>query len=501
MLTEFGVRRTLIVAGLMLAVLLEIADTTIVNVALPTIQGNIGADLDQASWIVTGYLISVVIALPLVPWFESLLGRKRYVTIAILGFTTASVCCGLAQSVDALVAFRIAQGLFGGGILTSARSILRDTFPPAQLGWSQGLLAFGAVVGPSIGPTLGGVLTDAFSWRWCFFINVIPGLVAATLLFLVLRDPPRPRVSSDALGLALLVGMLAPLQYVLEEGERNDWLSDPGIATALAAGCVCGLAFVAWELFGARQPIVDLRILGRPAIRTGSLLSFATGFTLFVEIVLSPQFSQGILGFTATLSGNLVLVRAVSIIAFIPIAVIAMSRIKIPARFVIATGFAFVGLAGVLMAEATTPVSTFWTFGWALAVGGFGFGLIFVPVSTSVLSTVSGPDTSKASAMLSLSQQIGASVATAVLVTVIDHRESFHYAMLASDMTLNRIGVAAFLHAGGTLVTLSQMVGGQATSLAFADANTIGAMVAFAAALVALGLRPRRGATSPSAGP
>jgi len=490
-LVEFGSRRVLVVAGIMLAVLLEILDTTIVNVALPTIQGNIGANLDEASWVVTGYLIAVVIALPLVPWFESLLGRKRYVTTAILGFTVASMCCGLAQSAEALIAFRVVQGLFGGGILTVARSILRDTFPPGQLGAAQGLLAIGAVVGPSVGPTLGGILTDDFSWRWVFFINVIPGFVAATILWTFLRDPARTRVSADVTGLVLLIATLGPLQYLLEEGERNDWLSDPGIVVCIIVAALSGVAFVIWELRGARRPIVDLRILARPAVSIGTALSFLLGFTLFVGIVLGPQFTQGILGFTATLSGNLVLVRALAIMLFIPVAVVAQAVFHVPTRYLLAAGFVLVGIGGILMSVATTSVSEFWTFGWALAIGGFGFGLLFAPLSAAVLSTVTGPDISKASSLLSLSQQLGASFSTAIMVTLIDHRLSFHYATLASDTTLGHIGVSSFLHAGGSVVAMAAIVQREATTLAFADANLIGGLAAFLALPLAFVFRPR----------
>lgn len=482
----------LIVVGVMLAVLLEIADTTIVNVALPTIQGSVGADFDQASWIVTGYLISVVIALPLVPWFESLLGRRRYVVTAILGFTVASVACGLSQSIEALTFFRIVQGLFGGGILTIARAILRDSFPAAEISRSQGLLAIGAVVGPSIGPTLGGILTDSFSWRWCFFINVVPGILAALILATLLRDPPRTRVSSDVAGLVFLVSTLAPLQYVLEQGERNGWFSDTRIVVCMAIAAASAIAFVVWELRVARYPIVDLRILVRPAVRIGAILSFATGFSLFVGIILGPQFSQGILGFTATLSGNLVLVRALGIMLFIPVAVIAMTRLRANPAFLIVIGFLLVGVAAVQAASATTAVSAFWTFGWPMAIGGFGFGLIFVPLSAAVLATVTGSDTSKASAMLSLWQQLGASVATATLVTVIDHSTAIHYASLTSGIELHRAAVSHFLSTGGSRYALASILDQQATTLAFADAFRISAIVALGACVLAFALRPQK---------
>lgn len=485
-LVEHGRRRMAIVIGVMLAVLLEILDTTIVNVALPTIQGNLGADFEGASWIVTGYLIAVIVALPLVPWFESVFGRRRYTALAIAGFTLASMACGLSTSLEMLVFFRIVQGLFGGGILTVARSILRDTFPPEKLGASQGLLALGAVVGPSVGPALGGLLTDNLSWRWVFFINMVPGLVSAAILWFTLRDPRRQRVSSDVIGLVALVVGLGSLQYVLESGERHDWFGSQTIVVFAILAAVFTVVFCIWELRYAKDPIVDLRILKRPVVMIGSLVAFALGFTLFVGIVLGPQFTQGILGFTATLSGYQVLVRALAIAAAIPVAVIAMTRLKVHPRYLLALGFAVVGIAGLMMSAATTSVSDFWTFGGALSVGGLGFGLMFVPLSVGVLASVQGSETTKASSMLSLAQQLGASVSTAIMATIIDRRAAVHLSALAGGVTLTNVRAAdlAFNHA--SLQQLAGVVARESVTLGFADANYVGAVLAFLALPVAL---------------
>ncbi len=488
-LTEYGARRAAIVAGIMLAVLLEILDTTIVNVALPSLQGNLGAGLDEASWVVTGYLIAVIIALPLVPWFESILGRRGYCVTAIAGFTIASCLCGAAQSLDWLIVFRIVQGLFGGGIVTIARAILRDTFPPDQIGRSQGLLAMGAIVGPSVGPTLGGILTDNFSWRWIFFINLLPGLISATLLWRTLREPRRQRIASDAAGLVLLAAGLGSLQYVLETGQRHDWFGDERI---IVFSCVAALGiacFCLWELYGARQPIVDLTILRRASMRLGAVLSFGVGFTLFIGIVLGPQFTQNILGFTATLSGNMVLIRALAIAAVIPIVVICLTRLRVPPRILLVAGFTLVGIAGIAMSNVTTTVSDFWSFAAPLAIGGFGFGMLFVPLSVGVLSRVPQSESSKASSMLSLFQQLGASFSTAVMVTIIERRSAFHLDVLAGSITAQHLNAHA---TGLPLHALSAIVEQQAVTLGFADANFAGGVVAFAMLPVALLFLARR---------
>ena len=469
-------RRNLIVLAIMLAVLLEILDTTIVNVALPTMQGSLDENFENASWIVTAYLIAVIIALPIVPWLENLFGRKRYCVMSILGFTLASAACGASQSLPELILFRVLQGLCGGGILTIARSILRDTFPPEQIGRSQALLALGAVVGPSVGPTVGGILTDQFSWRWIFFINVVPGVVSGLLLWWMLREPRRKRGSADVIGLSLMIVGLGSTQYVLQSGELYDWFADMRIVVFSLLGAIFTVGFCVWELYVARHPIIDLRMLRRRPVALGSALSFGIGFTLFVGIVLGPQFSQSVLGFTATLSGNQVLVRALSIAAFIPIAVVCMTRFQVNPRYLLAAGFGLVGCGGFASSAATTSTSDFWSFGAALAIGGFGFGLLFVPLSVAVLSTVRQSDTTNVSAMLSLFQQLGASLSTAIMVTIVDRRTAFHLDGLLASITLSRPGIAALIHAHHSVLSIAPIVAREATTLGFADANLVGAI-------------------------
>jgi len=467
---EYGTRRVLVVFSVMLATLLQVLDATIVNVALPTIQGNLGANLDEGAWIVTGYIIAAVIVIPLTPWLQARFGRKRYYVAAIVGFTVTSVLCGLATSLDELIVFRVLQGLCGGGLIATGIAILRDTFPPAQIGLSQALVSVGAVVGPSIGPTLGGILTDAYSWNWIFYINVVPGIVAAVLAAVYLRDPePARRAPVDGVGLGLLALGLGSLQYVLGEGERNDWFDDGRIVlfTVLAVSGI--VAFVLWELYGTKRPIVDLRILKNPTVAAGCLLALALGFNLFGGIVLGPQFNQVILKFTATLSGESVLIRAIAILAGTPLALIALSRWHVSPRILLAIGFSVVGLANLLQAQVTTSTADFWTFAWPLALGGLGFSQLFVPLNATVLGSVGGADTPKAASLLSLCQQLGGSIATATLITLLDRRAAAHYSALAGDAVLSRPPVAAFLHHSsiaalyGTIVT-------QAQTLSFADA-------------------------------
>ncbi|MGH7659656.1 MAG: DHA2 family efflux MFS transporter permease subunit, partial [Vulcanimicrobiaceae bacterium] len=303
---EFGSARAIVVIGVMLATLLQTLDTTIVNVALPTIQGNLGATIDEGAWVVTGYIISAVIVIPLTPWLQLRFGRRQYYATAIFGFTIASALCGLSHSIEELIVWRLVQGLFGGGLLATGQATLRDTFPISQLGASQALFSLGAIVGPSVGPYLGGVLTDNVSWNWVFFINIVPGTLAGIIVLMRLRNPNEPaKAPIDIPGLALLAIGLGSLQYVLGQGERNEWF-DSGAIRFFAAMAFLGVAsFIAWEL-RAKVPIVDLRTLRFRPVWAGSMLAFTVGASLFGAIVLMPQYTQNVLGFTATLSGELI---------------------------------------------------------------------------------------------------------------------------------------------------------------------------------------------------
>ena len=363
-LVEYGARRWLIVAGVMSATLLQVLDATIVNVALPTIQGNLGANFDDGAWIVTAYIIAAVIVIPLTPWLQQLFGRREYYVAAIVGFTITSALCGLATSLDELIFFRVLQGLCGGGLIATGQAIMRDTFPAKELGKSQALVSLGAIVGPSIGPTLGGVLTDAISWNWIFYVNIVPGIISALLCAMLLRNPPkRGRPSVDAMGLGLLALGLGSLQYLLDEGERYDWFND-GTITAIAVTAVGALAsFVYWELRVVKNPIVDLRILVRNrTVAAGCLLAMTLAFGLFGGVILAPQFQQSLLNFSATLSGLSILVRALAIMLMTPVILVLLNRLHLRPQLLLGIGFAIVAVANILTGQVLTTQSAFGTF-------------------------------------------------------------------------------------------------------------------------------------------
>jgi DHA2 family multidrug resistance protein len=478
-----------------------VLDATIVNVALPTIQGNMGANFDEGAWVVTGYIIAAVIVIPLTPWLQQLMGRRQYYVAAIIGFTITSALCGISTSLGELIFFRVLQGLCGGGLIATGQAIMRDTFPAKQLGLSQALTSIGAIIGPSIGPTLGGVLTDQLSWNWIFYINIIPGAISALLCASLLRNPARRgRPSLDGVGLGLLAMGLGCLQYVLDEGERYDWFGDSNILMTTIVSIGSLIAFVFWETKVVRNPIVDLRILTRNrTVAAGCLLTATLAVGLFGGVILAPQFQQSLLNFTATLSGLSILTRALGIMIMTPVTLILLSRLHLKPRLLLTIGFIIVAIANVMTAQVLTTQSVFGTFVLPLALGGVGFGMIFVPLSVAVLSSVHGLDTQKATSLMALFQQLGGSISTAVLVTLLDRRGEFHLNVLAGGVTLAHPAAVQALQHHAPIEAIAGLVAQQASAMAFADAfYVLGALTLLLTPLVFL-LRSPRGSAGHAA--
>ncbi len=476
--SETGLRRVLIVAAVMAATLMQTLDSTITNVALPNIQGNLGASQDEGTWIVTAYTISAIVIIPLTPWLQDRFGRRNYFVASIVGFTIASMFCGASDGLINLIFWRVIQGGFGGGLLATAQSILRDTFSPKQLGVSQGVFAIGAIMGPALGPPLGGVLVDNASWNLVFYINVVPGAFAAIVLMLLLRDPGKAVAGKiDILGLVLLAAGLGSMQYVLTEGEQNYWLADPTILAMTIVMAVTLVSFVFWELFGTSVPVVDLRILRNRSVAAGSVLSLALGVVVFGSTYTLPQFTQGPLGFTPSLSGFLFIFRALPILLIAPLIVKLVG--KVDARVFLALGFIIVGIGCAQQAFVTTSDAGFWTFAVPLALTGVGSAMLFIPLSIAILSATSQNDGPKASAFINLSQQLGGSIAVAGLSAFLDQRQTVHADALRSTANLANLNVQHFLRAHDPLTELAGLVNGQALILAYADATFAIAVVAF----------------------
>lgn len=502
--TESGARLILITLGIMAATLMQTLDSTIVNVALPTIQGNLGATQDEGAWVVTGYIISAVIVIPMTPWLQARFGRRQYYSVAIVGFTIASILCGFATSIDQLILYRVVQGLFGGGLVATSQAALRDTFPRHLLGASQAVFALGAIVGPSVGPTVGGWLTDNFSWNWVFFINIVPGIFAAVVVLTMMKNPSDAKpIPIDAIGLALLATGLGSLQYILDEGQRNDWFSDP-LIRVFGFTTVFGLAaFVGWELWGTKRPIVDLRAFKYRAIAAGSALGFAIGSVLFGATVILPQYVQGILGFTATLSGELIFVRAAFIALLTPFIARLAGSGRIDTRILLVTGFVLIGVSQIWLGYITTSQNDFASLLGPAIMAGVGLGLIFVPLSIAVLSAIPPEAIPKATAFQALSLQLGGSFSTAALITLLARRNAFHQSILADSATPDNIALKVLIEhthsMTAALGNMYQQILTQAGVMAYADAQfALGALTFFLLPLVFVMPRRRKGAAAPT---
>ena len=466
---EYGTRRVLILLGILLAPLLETIDSAIVNVALPTIQGNLGATIDESAWVITGYIIANVVVIPLTPWMQLRFGRRQYLFASIVGFTIASVLCGTASSIDVLIVFRLLQGLFGGGLIATAQATLRDTFPPAQVGVGQGLFAIVILVGPTIAPMLGGVIVDSLSWQWVFYINVVPGIVSAFIVATMLRNPTEPRAQSvDVVGIALLAMGLGSLQFVLDEGERRDWYGSTAIVITTITAAVGIVSFALWEVFRAKAPIVDLRVLRHRAVWAGVLIAAGTAATIFGTNLIVPQFTQSVLGFTAFQTGSLLFYRALPIMVLAPVVAGLVGSGKLDARPVIATGFLLAGIGSLLQVGQTTSGSGFWNLAPPLIVAGLGGSMLFIPLLITVQSTMSEDEAPQASAFITLAFQLGGSIAGALAVLLVDQRASFHLDHLASAAASSHPLVSSFL-AHRSVAALFSIVAAQAQTIAFAD--------------------------------
>jgi DHA2 family multidrug resistance protein len=486
---EHGTRRLIVVVGVMLATLMQTLDSTITNVALPNIQGNLGASTDEGTWVINGYSIAVVVVIPVIPWLQGVLGRKRYFLISVAGFTAMSFLCGVSSSIDELIAFRVLQGLFGAGLLATAQTILRDTFEPSQIGLSQAIFALGAVCGPALGPPLGGLLVDNISWNWVFEINLLPGLLSFSILLAFLRDPEeacgRPL---DVVGLLLLISGVGAFQYLLSEGERYEWFSDPNLVICAVVAFFGIVGLIVWELRGAKTPVVDIAIFQFRSLSAGVFLALITGAALYGTQYVLPQYVQNSLGFTATLSGLLVFVKALPI-AVMTLVVVPFTT-RMDARWMIAFGFLLTALSSLWQGLVTTPISGFSTFIGSLVLGGAAVAFIFVPISVAVLGSVPQERGSSASAWINLAIQLGGSISIALLGAFVDRREAFHQALLAATA-----GHAALtIPSANDLSQLAGLVTGQSLVLAYADTSYVVAFVCvIAMPMVFLMKRPRMG--------
>jgi DHA2 family multidrug resistance protein len=420
---------------MMMATILVILDVTIANVALDHMRGTLSAGVDEVTWVLTSFLIANAIVLPITGWLIDLLGRKRLFIIAVTVFTLTSAAAGAAPTLPMLIAARFVQGLAGGPLVPLSQSTMMETFPPHQRGMGMAVWGIGIMFAPIVGPTAGGWITDNWNWRWIFYINVPIGVLTVLMAQLFVRDSPAPRVGRrriDAWGLVLLVVGVGGLQFVLDRGQREDWFASPLITRVAVVAAVALVLLVVHEL-RTRDPVVDLRVLrhGGFAVATLSMLVIGVGF--YGIIVLSPLFTQILMGYTALLAGLVLAPSGVATLITMPLAGALMNRVD--ARWLIITGCALSAYAMYMMATLTLAAD-FWQVMWPRFIQGLGMGLVFVPLSTVALSSVPAREMGHASGLFNFIRTLGGGIGIAAMATLLERGTQAHQARLVGHVSL-----------------------------------------------------------------
>lgn len=478
-------RAWMMILGVMLAVVLEILDTSIVNVALPSMMGNLGATVDEISWVATSYIVANVIVIPMTSWLAARFGRRRYFVGSIVLFTIASFLCGAARTLEELVLFRVIQGLGGGALLAVGQSVLIETFPAQKQGTGQAIFGVGAMLGPSLGPTLGGWITDRWSWPWIFYVNIPLGIAAALLCWSYLPSPRagtlRRAPTTDWAGIALLIVGIASLQILLETGHKNDWFESDFIVTLACVSSLAITAFVWWELRVA-HPVVDLRVFRHRSLIVGCTYGVAMGIGLYGSVFLFPLFTQSVLRWNSWQSGMAILPSSIATAVAMPIAGRFVWRLG-PAPIFAAGAAVFIpALWGM---SHWTAQSGWWDLFWPQIGRGVAMGLMFSPLSVATLRALPPQDVLQGSGLYNLFRQTGGSLGIAVLATMIDLRGDVHRAYLSewvtpfSDVAQQRLAqLGAGLQARGldptdaanaSYAVVDKLLDAQATVLAFRD--------------------------------
>lgn len=508
-----GRRLALISLSVMLGMIMAIIDTTIVNVALNQIGGNLGASLDEVGWVATGYLLSAVIIMPLNGWLTARFGRKNYYAASVAIFTLASALCGTATSIWQLVAYRVLQGIGGGALQPTAQAILFESFPPEKRAQSMALFGLGAMVGPAVGPLLGGYLVSNYDWPLIFYINLPIGIIAFFMALAFIDDPhyiKKHEQPLDVLALGLLTIGLASLQYVLERGQHDDWFNSPLIVALAVSSVVCLFAF-GWRQLHVENPLVDLRVFANRTFTAGNIVGVVTGFGLFGLSLILPLYMQALLHWDAWQTGVALLPGALA--TALSMLVIGRLSGRIDSRLIMAAGLAMFAFSTWAMSHLTQQ-SGFWDIFWPRAWQGFALGFIFVPLSVVTISALRRDQIANATGIGTLLRQIGGSLGIAFLTTYLQADIQRVYASLASQINDGRSVVqqaiaaaAAKIMATGVSATdahtsaLVQIAGQlqlNATAIAYEDLFRISALLFFLTLPAVLLLQKSKRAPGPA---
>ena len=451
----------IIAVTVMLATFMEVLDTSVANVSLPHIAGSLSASNEEATWVLTSYLVSNAIVLPLSGWFSALMGRKRFYMSCVALFTASSLMCGLAPSLGSLVFFRVLQGAGGGALQPVSQAILVESFPRTKTGMAMAVYGMGVVVAPILGPTLGGWITDNYSWRWIFLINIPVGVLSLTMTGALITDSPYSQKKKgglhiDYMGLGLLSVGLGCLQVVLDKGEQEDWFGSRWITWMTVAAVFALLAVIIWEL-RLKEPLVDLRLLKNRNFALATTTMFFLGFVLYASTMLLPLFLQTLMGYDAMLSGLVLSPGGLVVLCAMPL----VGRLigKYQARWLLMFGLVMTSISLVQMARFNLNID-FRTAVWARCVQGAGLAFLFVPLNTLAFSFIPKSKVNSATGLINLARNMGGSFGIAGVVTLLSRRMQFHRARLVEHLT--PFDTAYRITMSGIQQTLEAVKGGAA---------------------------------------
>ncbi len=499
----------------MLATFMEVLDTSIAAVALPYIAGSLSATNDEATWVLTSYLVANAVILPASSWLSLRFGRKRFLIFCIALFTVSSFMCGAATSLGMILIARAVQGAGGGALQPLSQSILLETFPPDKRGLAMAVFALGVVVAPVLGPTLGGWLTDTYSWRWAFYINIPVGAFAVFMISRYVEDPSYIKEAKpgrfDGMGLGLLAIWLGCLQIILDKGQEDDWFGATWIRWAAAVLLVSFVAFLIRE-FRHDKPLVDLRVFKHRNFAIGCVLIGLFGAAIYGLVTLLPLFYQELMGYTALAAGWAVSPRGVGAILAMPL--IGYLTAKIDNRYLIAFGFTLFGICSIWFGEINLSIGQ-WSLLWAIVLSGFGSGCVFVPLSTTTMSFLKNEEIGNASGLYNLLRNIGGSIGISVVNTIVARHQQLHRNELVASLDPGRVevrgavqGMQQYLSAQGASPTtglqqayglIGQTLESQSRLWSYVDDFRYMALMCFACVPIVFALKKTVGAARPGA--
>lgn len=421
----------LIAVAVILPAFMEVIDTSIASVCIPYIAGSLSSSNDEATWVLTFYLLSNAVVLPASAWFSMRFGRRRFLISSIIIFTVASFFCGAATSLVAILIARLVQGAGGGGLQPLSQAILTESFPPEKRGLAMGMYGLGVVVAPVLGPTLGGFLTDQYSWRWAFYINIPIGILAIFLIMRYVKDPPYITNAKpgklDGLGFGFLAIGLGAMQIILDRGQIDDWFGATWIRWAFMLMLGCLIAFVITE-FSREKPLVDLRIFKNRNFAMGCLLIFMFGGSVYAAVTLLPLYFQSMMDYSAWWAGLAVAPRGLGSIIAMPLVGILVSRID--TRILVSTGFGVFGICSLIWGTLTLQMSP-WSMTVPIVISGFALGLVFVPLSVVALGDLPPESVGNGSGLYNLMRNVGGSIGISIVTTILSRHEQSHHSELA----------------------------------------------------------------------